>query len=65
MIRQYDEEHYALQAAIAGQGLVLASSILVSESVASGLLRPTERISVSTAPATARYACPDGNVIRR
>ncbi|MEJ1227268.1 MAG: LysR family transcriptional regulator [Mesorhizobium sp.] len=37
-IREYDEEHYALQAAIAGQGLVLASNILVSESVASGLL---------------------------
>ena len=30
--------HYALQAAIAGQGLVLASNILVSESVATGLL---------------------------
>ena len=39
-LREYDEEHYALQAAIAGQGLVLASSILVSESVASGLLVP-------------------------
>lgn len=38
--REYDEEHYALQAAIAGQGLVLASSILVSESVSSGLLVP-------------------------
>jgi DNA-binding transcriptional LysR family regulator len=38
--REYDEEHYALQAAIAGQGLVLASNILVSESVASGLLLP-------------------------
>ncbi|MCL6704079.1 LysR substrate-binding domain-containing protein [Pseudomonas sp. T1.Ur] len=37
-MREYDEEHYALQAAIAGQGLVLASDILVSESVASGLL---------------------------
>ena len=37
-MREYDEEHYALQAAIAGQGLVLASNILVSESVASGLL---------------------------
>ncbi|WP_339546627.1 LysR substrate-binding domain-containing protein [Pseudomonas sp. RA_35y_Pfl2_P32] len=37
--REYDEEHYALQAAIAGQGLVLASNILVSESVASGLLQ--------------------------
>ncbi|MCY1287890.1 Glycine cleavage system transcriptional activator [compost metagenome] len=36
--REYDEEHYALQAAIGGQGLVLASSILVSESLASGLL---------------------------
>jgi LysR family glycine cleavage system transcriptional activator len=37
-VREYDEEHYALQAAIAGQGLVLASNILVSESVACGLL---------------------------
>ncbi|QLL14085.1 LysR substrate-binding domain-containing protein [Pseudomonas chlororaphis] len=40
VFREYDEEHYALQAAIAGQGLVLASNILVSESVASGLLVP-------------------------
>jgi LysR family transcriptional regulator, glycine cleavage system transcriptional activator len=39
-IREYDDEHYALQAAIAGQGLVLASSILVSESLANGLLQP-------------------------
>jgi len=39
-LREYDEEHYALQAAIAGQGLVLASSILVSESLDSGLLVP-------------------------
>ncbi|MUF06719.1 LysR family transcriptional regulator [Pseudomonas sp. CCM 7893] len=39
-MREYDEEHYALQAAIAGQGLALASNILVSESVASGLLVP-------------------------
>jgi DNA-binding transcriptional LysR family regulator len=37
-MREYDEEHYALQAAIAGQGLVLASNILASESIASGLL---------------------------
>lgn len=37
-MREYDEEHYALQAAIAGQGLVLASNILASESLASGLL---------------------------
>ncbi|MGY2377970.1 LysR substrate-binding domain-containing protein [Pseudomonas sp. SDO524_S393] len=40
LLREYDEEHYALQAAIAGQGLVLASNILVSESVAAGLLLP-------------------------
>lgn len=40
VVREYDEEHYALQAAIAGQGLVLASNILVSESVSSGLLVP-------------------------
>ena len=40
LIRSYDEEQYALQAAIAGQGLVLASDILVSQSVASGLLQP-------------------------
>ena len=39
-MREYDEEHYALQAAIAGQGLVLASNILVSESVDNGLLLP-------------------------
>ncbi|MBK5441282.1 LysR family transcriptional regulator [Pseudomonas sp. TH32] len=39
-LREYDEEHYALQAAIAGQGLVLASNILVSETLASGLLVP-------------------------
>ncbi|MBC2654867.1 LysR family transcriptional regulator [Pseudomonas sp. MSSRFD41] len=38
-VRSYDEEQYALQAAIAGQGLVLASNILVSQSVASGLLQ--------------------------
>lgn len=39
LVRSYDEEQYALQAAIAGQGLVLASNILVSQSVASGLLQ--------------------------
>jgi LysR family transcriptional regulator, glycine cleavage system transcriptional activator len=38
--RDYPDEHYALQAAIAGQGLVLASSVLVSDCLASGLLRP-------------------------
>lgn len=36
----YVEEHYALQAAIAGQGLVLASSVMVSDSVAAGTLAP-------------------------
>ncbi|WP_217474151.1 LysR substrate-binding domain-containing protein [Stutzerimonas stutzeri] len=39
-LREYDEEHYALQAAIAGQGLVLASDVLVSQSLAMGLLQP-------------------------
>lgn len=39
-MREYDEEHYALQAAIAGQGLVLASSILVAETLSAGLLQP-------------------------
>jgi DNA-binding transcriptional LysR family regulator len=37
--RDYPDEHYALQAAIAGQGLVLASSVLVSDSLEKGLLR--------------------------
>lgn len=41
-IEQYafEEESYALQAAIAGQGMVLASSIMVSDSVRHGLLVP-------------------------
>lgn len=39
-MRRYEEEHYALQAAIAGQGLVLASSIIVSDALAQGLLMP-------------------------
>lgn len=37
---EYDDESYAIQAAIAGQGLTLASSLLASESVNAGLLRP-------------------------
>lgn len=37
---EYKEEHYALQAAIAGEGLVLASSVMVTGSVQAGLLRP-------------------------
>ncbi|MCW7540975.1 LysR substrate-binding domain-containing protein [Aquabacterium sp. A7-Y] len=39
-LRDYDEESYALQAAIAGQGLAMLSSLLVSDSVAAGLLQP-------------------------
>ncbi|CAI1696263.1 LysR substrate-binding domain-containing protein [Serratia proteamaculans] len=39
-LRAYDEEHYALQAAVAGQGLVLASSVMVSDLVRNGLLAP-------------------------
>ena len=38
-IHAYEEEHYALQAAIAGQGLVLASSVMVSDSVRLGRWR--------------------------
>lgn len=37
---EYKEEHYALQAAIAGEGLVLASSVMVTDSVCAGLLQP-------------------------
>lgn len=36
--REYDDEHFAHQAAISGQGLVLASTVLVADSVAKGLL---------------------------
>lgn len=47
-LHAYAEEHYALQAAIAGQGLVLASSVMVSDSVAAGTLvayRPQVRVA--------------------
>ncbi len=47
-VNAYEEEHYALQAAIAGQGLVLASSVMVSDSVAAGTLaayRPEVRVA--------------------
>lgn len=37
-IRQFDDEHYALSAAVAGHGLVLASNVLVADSVARGEL---------------------------
>nr|WP_314362592.1 LysR substrate-binding domain-containing protein [uncultured Achromobacter sp.] len=46
-VHAYAEEHYALQAAIAGQGLVLASSVMVSDSVRAGTLaayRPQVRV---------------------
>ncbi|UOF15575.1 LysR substrate-binding domain-containing protein [Lysobacter capsici] len=38
VMRAYDEEHYALHAASAGQGLVLASSVVTAGSVERGLL---------------------------
>lgn len=37
-IRQFDDEHYALSAAVAGQGLVLASNVLVADSLQRGEL---------------------------
>jgi len=40
VVRAYDEEHYALHAASAGQGLVLASSVVAAGAVARGLLAP-------------------------
>lgn len=40
LMREYDDEHFALSAAIAGQGLVLPSNVLVADSVAKGLLVP-------------------------
>ena len=63
-MRSYHEEHYALQAAVAGQGLVLASSVMVSDMVDNGLLvayRPEVRVpgaaySVLCAPARAASA---------
>lgn len=46
--RRYDEEQHALQAAIAGHGLVLASNVLVTEAVGRGELveyRPEVRLA--------------------
>lgn len=40
LLREYDDEHFALNAAIAGHGLVLASNVLVADSVSKGLLTP-------------------------
>lgn len=39
-IRHYEDEHYALQAAVAGQGYILASDVLAHDSVSRGLLTP-------------------------
>lgn len=38
--REYNDEHFALQAAIAGHGLTLASTVLAADYVANGLLIP-------------------------
>ncbi|WP_455926314.1 LysR substrate-binding domain-containing protein [Pseudomonas putida] len=59
-VRQYDDEHYALQAAIAGHGLVLASTVLAADSVARGLLQPY-RPHVRLAAATYCAVCVPGH----
>jgi DNA-binding transcriptional LysR family regulator len=38
--REYNDEHFALQAAIAGHGLTLASTVLAADYVTNGLLIP-------------------------
>ncbi|MGS1005996.1 LysR substrate-binding domain-containing protein [Achromobacter anxifer] len=58
-LHAYEEEHYALQAAIAGQGLVLASSVMVSDSVAAGTLVPY-RPDVRVAGAAYTALCAPG-----
>lgn len=58
-MRAYDEENYALQAAIAGQGLVLASSVMVSDSVRNGLLSPY-RPDITVAGAAYTALCVPG-----
>ncbi|QKH33599.1 LysR family transcriptional regulator [Achromobacter pestifer] len=58
-VHAYEEEHYALQAAIAGQGLVLASSVMVSDSVAAGTLVPY-RPDVRVAGAAYTALCAPG-----
>lgn len=40
IFRDYDDEHHALQAAISGYGMVLASDVLAADSVSQGLLKP-------------------------
>jgi DNA-binding transcriptional LysR family regulator len=58
-LREYDDEHYALQAAIAGHGLVLASNVLVADSVARGLLCPY-RADIQMPAAHYRAVCVPG-----
>ena len=64
-IHAYEEEHYALQAAIAGQGLVLASSVMVSDSVRLGRWRRCGPRSVCRARPIPRCARRGANGIRR
>lgn len=40
VMRDYEDEHYALQAAVAGQGHILASTVLAADSLSRGLLVP-------------------------
>ncbi|MGO1072474.1 LysR family transcriptional regulator [Lysobacter sp. CA199] len=58
-MRAYDEEHYALYAAGAGQGLVLASSVVTAGSVARGLLEPY-RPEISVPGETYHVLCVPG-----
>ncbi len=58
-MRAYEEESYALQAAVAGQGLVLASSIMVSDSVRNGMLQPY-RPDITVAGAAYTALCVPG-----
>lgn len=58
-LREYAEEMYALQAAIAGQGLVMASSILVADTAQRGLLKAA-RPDVQIAGGTYHVLCVPG-----
>lgn len=58
-VRSYAEELYAFQAAIAGQGLVLASSIVSSDGIRSGLLVPY-RPNVTVGGGTYSIVCVPG-----
>jgi DNA-binding transcriptional LysR family regulator len=60
----YSDEHYALQAAISGQGLVLASSVLVADALAGGLLQPY-RPDVRLQGARYRGVCVPGRERRK